>query len=143
MLYSRRVIAMQFFVVCANLLGSCFGSTGPSSVNPKTGAPYAMAFPIITVWDMVRAQFELLVCATSGTSLRGACTAAGLTRYICRTIWASSACTHAWAARWVVSRPWRPLRSSRTVLIVSCPCQQVRARTLRPLPSAMSNATLS
>ena len=44
------------FVVCANVLGSCYGSTGPLSVNPATGQPYYHTFPAITVRDMVRAM---------------------------------------------------------------------------------------
>ena len=50
----------KYFVVCSNVLGGCKGSTGPSSVNPKTGKPYGIDFPIITVADMVRAQKELI-----------------------------------------------------------------------------------
>lgn len=48
------------FIVCANVLGSCMGTSGPSSVNPDTGTPWAMAFPVITIRDMVRAQAMLL-----------------------------------------------------------------------------------
>ena len=50
----------RFFVICANVLGSCMGSSGPASVDPVTGRPYAMAFPVITIRDMVRAQALLL-----------------------------------------------------------------------------------
>jgi homoserine O-acetyltransferase len=50
----------RFFVVCANVLGGCSGSTGPSSTNPVTGHPYAMNFPPVTIRDMVRAQAALL-----------------------------------------------------------------------------------
>ena len=50
----------RFFVICANVLGSCLGSSGPATVNPATGAPFAMAFPVITIRDMVRAQAMLL-----------------------------------------------------------------------------------
>jgi len=50
----------RFFVICANVLGGCKGSTGPSSPNPTTGRPYAMDFPVITLHDMVRAQRPLL-----------------------------------------------------------------------------------
>src|SRR5580704_9733071 len=46
----------RYFVICTNLLGSCRGSTGPSSVDPETGAPYALSFPVLTVGDMVRAE---------------------------------------------------------------------------------------
>eukprot|EP00729_Bicosta_minor_P003880 gene3880-15297_t len=48
------------FVICANVLGGCYGSTGPSSANPRTGVPYALAFPMVTCADMVRSQFLLL-----------------------------------------------------------------------------------
>ena len=47
-------------VICANVLGSCMGSSGPASVDPATGAPYAMRFPVITIRDMVRAQAALI-----------------------------------------------------------------------------------
>lgn len=46
----------EFFVVCANVLGGCQGTTGPSSRNPETGAAYGSAFPQITVRDIVRTQ---------------------------------------------------------------------------------------
>ena len=47
-------------VVCINLLGSCYGSTGPGSVDPDTGAPYGPSFPLISIRDNVRAQARLL-----------------------------------------------------------------------------------
>lgn len=50
----------HFFVICANILGGCDGSTGPSSVNPSTGRRYGVEFPLITIRDMVRAQILLL-----------------------------------------------------------------------------------
>ena len=50
----------RYFVVCANVLGSCLGSSGPASINPATGKPWAMGFPVITIRDMVRAQAMLL-----------------------------------------------------------------------------------
>ncbi|KAF4695566.1 hypothetical protein FOZ60_004062 [Perkinsus olseni] len=46
----------KFFIICTNVLGSCFGSTGPSSVNPDTSRPYGGDFPVITIFDMVRMQ---------------------------------------------------------------------------------------
>ncbi|APR51742.1 homoserine O-acetyltransferase [Sphingomonas koreensis] len=50
----------RHFIVCANVLGSCMGSSGPATVNPATGRPWGMDFPVITIRDMVRAQAMLL-----------------------------------------------------------------------------------
>jgi homoserine O-acetyltransferase len=50
----------RHLIVCANVLGSCMGSTGPASIDPATGTAYAMRFPVITIRDMVRAQAALL-----------------------------------------------------------------------------------
>ncbi|MGF7169828.1 homoserine O-acetyltransferase [Sphingobium xanthum] len=50
----------RYFIICANVLGSCLGSSGPASVDPATGVPWAMRFPVITIADMVRAQGMLL-----------------------------------------------------------------------------------
>jgi homoserine O-acetyltransferase len=50
----------RHFIVCANVLGSCLGSSGPASINPATNRPWAMAFPVITIRDMVKAQALLL-----------------------------------------------------------------------------------
>jgi homoserine O-acetyltransferase len=50
----------QYFVICANVIGGCKGSTGPSSIDPQTGCPYAMTFPIVTIRDMVDTQRLLL-----------------------------------------------------------------------------------
>ena len=49
----------RFFVVCANVLGGCQGSTGPASAHPVDGKPYGSRFPVVTVRDMVRAQAKL------------------------------------------------------------------------------------
>lgn len=56
----KAVDTRRFFVICANVLGGCQGSTGPSSVNPATGRPYGMTFPFVSIADMVRAQKLLL-----------------------------------------------------------------------------------
>ncbi len=50
----------RYFVICANILGSCMGSTGPSSLNPETGRPYGLDFPMVTIGDMVETQKRLL-----------------------------------------------------------------------------------
>ena len=50
----------RFFVICANVIGSCMGTTGPAEMDPATGKPYGLSFPLITVRDMVRAQAMLL-----------------------------------------------------------------------------------
>src|SRR3984885_2127058 len=50
----------RYFVVCANVLGACMGTTGPASTHPVTGMPWGLDFPVITIRDMVRAQAMLL-----------------------------------------------------------------------------------
>ncbi|HSS06068.1 MAG TPA: alpha/beta fold hydrolase, partial [Rhodanobacteraceae bacterium] len=55
----KPVDTERFFVVGVNNLGSCFGSTGPMSINPATGAPWGSDFPIVTVEDWVDAQARL------------------------------------------------------------------------------------
>lgn len=50
----------RYFVICSNVIGSCKGSTGPTSLNPRSGKPYNLSFPVLMVRDMVRAQ-KLLI----------------------------------------------------------------------------------
>jgi len=50
----------RFFVICANVLGGCLGTTGPKSQDPETGEPYGLSFPVITIADMVRLQARLI-----------------------------------------------------------------------------------
>ena len=65
----------KYFVICSNSIGGCQGSTGPSSVNPETGKPFGLDFPIITIADMVNAQeklithlgIEKLLCVSGGS----------------------------------------------------------------------------
>ena len=65
----------RYFVIGANVLGGCMGTTGPKEVNPQTGEPWGLGFPVITVGDMVRAQkllidhldIEKLFCVTGGS----------------------------------------------------------------------------
>lgn len=68
----------KYFVICANVIGGCKGSTGPSSIDPATGRPYGLTFPILTLSDMVRAQERLVthlgiekLLAVAGGSMGG------------------------------------------------------------------------
>ena len=68
----------KYFVICSNVLGGCRGTTGPGSINPATGCPYAMSFPVITIADMVRLQKKLIehlgirrLLAVTGGSMGG------------------------------------------------------------------------
>lgn len=56
----KEINTDEYFVICANMLGGCMGSTGPSSINPQTGAPYGSTFPFIGIKDIVAAQVHLL-----------------------------------------------------------------------------------
>jgi homoserine O-acetyltransferase len=65
----------RYFVICPNVIGGCMGSSGPAEIDPATGKPYALEFPLITIKDMVRAQAMLLdalgireiLCVTGGS----------------------------------------------------------------------------
>jgi homoserine O-acetyltransferase len=68
----------RYFVICSNILGGCRGTTGPGSLNPATGCPYGMSFPVITVGDIVRLQRMLVdwfgiprLLSVSGGSMGG------------------------------------------------------------------------
>lgn len=68
----------KYYVICTNVIGGCYGSTGPSSIDPANGERYATRFPILTMEDMVRAQFRLLdnlgvqkLYASVGSSMGG------------------------------------------------------------------------
>lgn len=74
----RALDTDKYFVLCANYLGGCYGTTGPASPNPATGKPWGAAFPRVTVHDMIRSQLPLLehfgiakLKAVVGTSLGG------------------------------------------------------------------------
>ena len=51
----------KYFIICSNVIGGCKGSTGPSSIDPKTGKTFGMNFPVITIGDMVKAQNHLIL----------------------------------------------------------------------------------
>jgi homoserine O-acetyltransferase len=58
----KAVDTTKYFVIATNNIGSCFGSTGPMSIQEETGEPYRLKFPILTISDIVRAQKKLLSC---------------------------------------------------------------------------------
>ncbi|MEM0915342.1 MAG: homoserine O-acetyltransferase [Planctomycetota bacterium] len=83
----------RYFVVCSNVLGSCYGTTGPSSIDPATGRPYGPDFPVVTVDDMVDAQARLIdhlgiqrLFAVVGGSLGGHQAMTWATRYADRVV---------------------------------------------------------
>ena len=93
----------RFFVICANILGGCMGSTGPASANPRTGKAWGLEFPVITIGDMVDAQVRLidhlgidrLFCVTGG-SMGGMQVLQWASRYPERVFSAKPIATAAW-----------------------------------------------
>ncbi len=71
----RPIDTDRYFVICANVLGGCMGTTGPASIDPKSGNAYGLDLPVITIRDMVRAQamlidrlgIETLLCVLGGS----------------------------------------------------------------------------
>jgi len=68
----------RYYVICSNVVGGCRGSTGPGSIDPNTGRPFGLSFPVVTVPDMVRAQRHLIdylgidkLLAVAGGSMGG------------------------------------------------------------------------
>ncbi|OGO30248.1 MAG: homoserine O-acetyltransferase [Chloroflexi bacterium RBG_16_56_11] len=94
----------KYYVVCANIIGGCRGSTGPSSINPRTDRPYALDFPLVTIADMVDAQRRLLdhlgidrLLSVSGGSMGGMQALQWMASYpdkICSAIPVSTAMRH-------------------------------------------------
>jgi|TARA_B110000977_G_scaffold30428_2_gene39955 homoserine O-acetyltransferase len=57
---SKPIDTTKYFVICINSLGSCFGSTGPTSINPETGERYRLSFPVLTIEDIARSGHEVV-----------------------------------------------------------------------------------
>jgi homoserine O-acetyltransferase len=93
----------RFFVICPNILGGCMGSTGPASINPRSGKAWGLEFPLITIGDMVDAQVRLidrlgidqLFCVTGG-SMGGMQVLQWASRYPERVFSAMPIATAAW-----------------------------------------------
>ena len=57
---NKAIDTNKFFIICANVIGGCMGSYGPSSIDPKTNKAIGINFPVITINDMINAQYNLL-----------------------------------------------------------------------------------
>ena len=93
----------RFFVICPNILGGCMGSTGPASINPKSGKPWGLDFPVITIGDMVDAQVRLIdhlgidqLFSVAGGSMGGMQVLEWASRYPERVFTAMPIATAAW-----------------------------------------------
>jgi homoserine O-acetyltransferase/O-succinyltransferase len=94
----------KYFIICSNVLGGCKGSLGPSSINPQTKKPYALDFPLISIYDMVKAQKKLVdsfgiekLLSVAGGSMGGMQVLAWLARYpekLCSAIPIATALKH-------------------------------------------------
>ncbi|MDX9701734.1 MAG: homoserine O-acetyltransferase [Candidatus Auribacterota bacterium] len=78
----------RYFIICANYLCGCKGTTGPSSINPRTNQPYGLGFPMVTITDMVTVQKQLIdhlgikkLLAIAGGSMGGMLALEWVTRY--------------------------------------------------------------
>ena len=58
---NKSIDTNKYFVICANVIGGCMGSLGPSDINKETNQPYGLDFPVITIKDIVRAQESLVL----------------------------------------------------------------------------------
>ena len=111
----RPIDTERYFVICPNVVGACMGTTGPASTNPKTGMPWGLDFPVITIRDMVRAQAMLLDHL-------------GIPR-----------CSRSPAARWAACRCCNGRRAIRSACSRRCrsqPRRATRRRTSRSTRSA-------
>lgn len=84
----RGIDTEKYFIICINWVGGCYGSTGPSSINPDTGKPYGGEFPFMTMQDIVNSQVKVLdkfginkLLAVIGSSLGGLCVMDFATRF--------------------------------------------------------------
>jgi len=69
----KAIDTQRYFVICPNVLGSCYGTTGPASLDPKTGKPYGLAFPMVTEGDLHRLRSDELPLKLRCARERGWC----------------------------------------------------------------------